>query len=49
MNDDQVGYAELRIWAEMLDDAMKARIAATNRAERAAAARATQEIRHKGH
>lgn len=28
------GYAELRIWAEMLDDAMKTRIGAKNRAER---------------
>lgn len=27
-------YLELRIWAEMFDDAMKARIAASNRAER---------------
>jgi hypothetical protein len=28
------GWHELRVWAEMLDDAMRARIAATNRAER---------------
>lgn len=28
------GWHELRVWAEMLDDAQKARIAATNRAER---------------